>query len=432
MLYMLFTCCKEDGLHLDDRYFKDVKSIFGWTKNRAQSILFEMCRSGLISLSHDGASVTIAPKGCERYEQFLRQLDEMILEPDVHNIPSPASMSKVLDGIGDVKDRVLLMELISAGVSIDVTRFFEISRMRGVEPLRLFECAKLEPWDIDTSSLYEALLDHTLYGPNPKKRGDVTAELVRADLDLKSGRFVQARETYDRLISRRDPNRSVIILSRIGLAHIERLSGNVDVGIDMINSLIDDMNNNAQNTYLNMVLGIFLMQSGRGDEGASKIKGASKIFKRMGYSALQAHCNTLLGYHYFNVNKVKDAEYYFSKALSECSEAKCLYLRYYIMVNMADVFILKNELEKANAILKDAIDYFEGIGDLYGLSGTYFNMALYHLAAGNREKALEDMASSISMAYPLPGPYLRKRWKEVFAERAKGYGIDVSTERFLH
>ncbi|MBN1389961.1 MAG: hypothetical protein JXA22_04895 [Candidatus Thermoplasmatota archaeon] len=162
-----------------------------------------------------------------------------------------------------------------------------------------------------------------------------------------------------------------------------------------------------------------MVESGQEKAGLEKIKSANKVFEMTGMDVLEALCRIHLGVHFFRNNRLKDAEYHFLKGYGASKRCGSDYLRSYIDANMADVHIMKGEMREAEKRLDRAESGFIKFNDLYGLSGVYFNRALFYLSLGDEEKAEVEMTRSLNVAYPLPNPMIRNEWKRVYEERRK-------------
>lgn len=104
----------------------------------------------------------------------------------------------------------------------------------------------------------------------------------------------------------------------------------------------------------------------------------------------------------------------------------------YVLVNYADVFILRGDFDKAKRYLNRSKKIFRNANDMEGLAGYEFNKSLLHAQLKEEEKANYHFRLSEQVADPLPWRYQREERRRVFKDRMVQSGLKVDKNLFIH
>jgi len=411
----------DDGTIPESIHDTNIRKAFSITRSRMNGYLSEMRKHGI--LERIDREDRITTKGSEALAGTKAILNNSMIDPVKHNLSERTSLGRLLDRMRDPLEKIILLEIVSVNPSADLDVYLEACRMRDVEEIRKMTSEKYKALEgIDTSSLHDVISSRTFYGETNILKDD--NPLVLAEISFEKGNINQAKDLFQRVLESSDLNRSEEIVARIGLIKIENLKGNFELVREMAVRLKDAANTSTQNAYIDMCYGWLLKENGHSDEGCSILKRCSRIFKRTGYTLLEGKCETYLGIHYFYDDRLLEARFHLDKAMKACKEGGHEYLRNYVKLNLHDVYLKEGDIEAADRMLSSAEKYFQELGlDLYGIAGCHFNRSLIQIERGDPVAALRSMYEAMNVAYPLPGPRLSLKWRDVFNARMreKGY-----------
>jgi tetratricopeptide (TPR) repeat protein len=166
------------------------------------------------------------------------------------------------------------------------------------------------------------------------------------------------------------------------------------------------VNNNDSSEIADAYLGIgrLFARKGEYEESIIAFKKAVEILKDTQDLDNLAKAYANLGATNNFVNPDRGIEYH-NKAIEIADKIKNIRIKGYGLMNLANIFIEKNDLETASSQLKTALEIFEKLGEKLSISSTYVNYGSIHRLRQEWDKASEYFEKSLKIVIELDTPY---------------------------
>ena len=388
--------------------------------------------------SEDLENIRITDKGEEKLKDIWSQLDEMTFTPQNHGIETYVKVVRILKLINNPLDRTFLLHLFSRIKSFDLLNLLESFQVRNNEISSLNIAKSLE------TGGRKAFVDH-VYDTSIYSRKDLDPEnlddlangrvdllLTRADAYKRQGKLDQSREIYDYLLNHPEYcNENQVFISKIGLSHVLRIQDHVEDCLKLLDDVIENGIDRYKIAYAKQVKAYTFSQMGQYNDALKLFKSSLNSFRHFGFPLFLSIGYNNRGILHFKMEDYDSAEDDWFWGKKYAMEANSLYVEACIMTNQADIFMKKDQLDKAEGLLHRAEKIFKSFSEYHGMTGILFNRALLHIERGEFEKGIEVLRES-EEAHPLiPSKLEIRERREEFMKRAREKGFQ-DVEKLLN
>jgi tetratricopeptide (TPR) repeat protein len=403
------------------------------SRKRVSNLISEAKGMGYL---FDNDGLTLTEKGRERMSKVDEIFDRIWLEPDLYNLTSPLSLSKVLSVIGDPLLKVQTACRVHAGESFDVP--FVVQGISGLVGNRSVYEFLEELHGTKTEDRFDQVFERSLplfMGIEESGLSDRSTEdlIFLAEAERRAGRIEMSRIIYRNILDRPSLNKNNWVVASCGHYRIMQITEK-ERALELISEMNRSDMNTLQAAYRDMVMSNMLSETGDNQDGKRLLKRSIGRFRYEGSFTLLAMAELYLGIVYFREKDLDMAELYLRKSLEDLksSKRKRGTLMGYVLVNYADVFILHGDFDKAKRYLNRSKKIFRNANDMEGLAGYEFNKSLLHAQLKEEEKANYHFRLSEQVADPLPWRYQREERRRVFKDRMVQSGLKVDKNLFIH
>ena len=386
----------------------------------------------------DLKNIDITEEGKKRLNGIWSDLEEMTFSPDRHGIDTYVKVPQILKLINNPLDRIFLLNLYSRVRSFDLLNLLESFQIKNSELSSMNVVKSLESggkkafvhyyYDTSLLSIKEikpSVLDDLL-------DGRVDLLLLRADAYRRQSKLDKAQEIYEHIIKNPlhcDDNQ--LFISKVGLANILRIKGNVDESFGILDEIIEKSDNRYFVAYAKEIKAYTYTQMDEYSKGLKLFKSSLTAFRHFGFPLLLAIGFNNRGILHFKMEDYERAKEDWFMAKKYAKESDSPYLEACAMTNQADIHMKRGDLRKAKKLLDKSEAIFRSLSDYYSIASIYFNRALFHLEEGEFQKAVEVFKESEETHPLIPSPLDKKERREEFIKRAEEKGYE-DVEKFLN
>jgi len=373
--------------------------------------------------------------GKEKVIEIEEYFSKEVLTPERHNIPSIVKITTILTRIPDELEKIFFLSLYTRLKRFDLPFFLETMRTAKTDSNMVKVLYDIEKGEdkVDEVPIVEMFFKTHFFGgvdmdEMEKIAGtgsNVNTLLIVAEASIKQGRFDEARAIYDYLLSSKvRKNQNQWFMARAGQALMTYKIGDLEGAVQQLQEVIDSTDNKIQRTYANQLIARVYSTSGDHERSLELYNSVIRSSTALGIPLLLFTALNNVGVLYFRMDEREKAEEVWLKARKLTREFHYPYLEGPVLANLADVEMLKGNIEKSKKMLDDAWTKYEDVADFEGKAYVDLNYAFLYLEKKDLDTAITYFNKSQEIAFPLPSPRERKEMKEVFLERAERNGFN--------
>jgi tetratricopeptide (TPR) repeat protein len=380
-------------------------------------------------------TIQITAKGKVLVEDtILEKIKKIHFTPERHFIDSCISFTDLSEMISNPLDKVFLLSLYNKMYNFDLFSYISnIQSLKDDSKLQKIISDRTNDYDNFLSALYNV----SLYGKdvqtrlkNPEFLSDFNTEalIIQAESYLKKGDFKNSEKLYRSLLTiDRKLTQNQWFLINIGIVNILRKMENYNEVMEMLDHLEKETKDKRFHCYIKQIKAYEIGLRGDYDKSVSLFNNVINSSFKIGNPLLTDICYANRSVIHFIRTEYESAERDWITAIDYARKARSRYSEGKNLGNLADIEILKGNLETAWKYLDEAETIFFDLEDHEGISMIAFNKGFYYLAEKRLDMALKEFERFRTIAQPLPGPYMMGLLRGDFIKRAKENGFgDIS------
>ena len=290
------------------------------------------------------------------------------------------------------------------------------------------EKTTVKPFNID-------IFNMSLYGENTGsdpfiikdiKEDVVNSALIAAETFRKQGDFIKSLNIYESILKGKvNINKNQWFIANLGKAEVFRKNGKMNKAISQMDIIKENTKDKLFHAIIIQTKGKYESMTGNHTEAISLLSSSIRSFQNFQNPLFLSLSYIIRGIDYFIQNKYDLADKDWKNAKKNAKLASSKYAEAFVLINIADMEIKKGRYSSALKNIMNAQEIFKSKNDFDGQALVEFNFALYYIALGDKEKAIQHMKAAEIIAYPLPCPYERKVRRDAFAQRVEEADLDI-------
>jgi tetratricopeptide (TPR) repeat protein len=363
------------------------------------------------------------------------KIDNEVLTPERHNVPSIVKVPVVMNHLSDSLEKIFFLSLYNKLKRFDLPFYFQTMKTSKQDNNIVNVLSEIGAGEeVQEMPVVETFFRTRFYGILKKdcltdlegiKSNDPNSLLIIAEASTKQGRLEEARTIYEYLLS---PNVSLTqnqwTMASIYLAHLDSRSGKGESCINKLQNIYDSIDNKIFRSYIKQMMARTYYESGDHEKALELFTESINSFNKFGLPLMLAITHNNRGIIHYIFEDIQNAENDWNKARKYARDAGSRYVEAAIFTNLADVELLRGNLEKSWKYTEMSHERYSSVHDLEGMAEVDFQRALYYLHVKDLDEALNHYRRWESLAFPLPSPGQRDLKKKVFQERLQENGFD--------
>ncbi|MBN1389434.1 MAG: hypothetical protein JXA22_02215 [Candidatus Thermoplasmatota archaeon] len=389
----------------------------------------QLMREGLFTgKKHSEQEYGLTGSGMSEYERIREYMAEMEISPELHGVGRIYKLDPILPFIKDPEVLIFLVRTVARKEKKNLPVLLS-GRMNSASSSRYRELVEeFNREDVKISrSLDISIRDLTFIGSDP-------AELVRsssptsaneaileAELLRRCGNAQGSMDLFRHVLSTDIMDPGCWICGIVGIIQCTKTIDGPENALTLCDRILaETVLDPSHRSFLIKTRADLLSDLKRyrdADEAYNTALGIARSKKQV---CLPGMIMNNSGVNLFRAGELSKAEKVWYSARKYCRSNGLHWTRVISEINLADIEGKKGNFRKAGNLLRSAHDFMEKVGDLEGLSGVHFNMALLRIEEGKPERAIYYYKRSEE--FPLVYENKREERRDVMRERFKEKG----------
>lgn len=401
----------------------------GIRKGTLKQRIGELRRDGLIlKIIPEDQENGLTERGMAEYERLMKNIVEMEIRPELHGVGRIFKLHSLLPLL---KDSGTLMNLVRTVARKEKKNLLDLlSGHMNMGPSSGYRetVSELKKENVEISgSLDSSIRELTLIGSYPSKfiglssSISVNEAVLEAEFLRRCGRTRESLDLFWSILMADVMDSGCWICSIVGIIQCTKTVQGPEIALSLNDRILaESFIVPAHRSFLIKTRADLLSDMKRYDEADEAYRKALGISRAKKLVCLPGMIMNNIGVNHFRADEFFKAEKAWYSARRYCRSKDLHWTRVICEINLADIEGKKGNYRKAKILLKNAREFMEKVGDIEGLSGVYFNLALVNIEEGKHERAIYNFNKSEE--FPVVYGNKREERRDVMRERFEEKG----------